>query len=80
MKLAYHRLEVKNGMPILACHNHIRDKTQCSMKAVKEAAFKDAFCTMVNKLMYAKNRVLKPMLEKLNNSIQPLAENNTKEL
>lgn len=50
------------------------------MKAVKEAAFKDAFCTMVNKLMYAKNRVLKPMLEELNNSIQPLAENNTKEL
>ena len=50
------------------------------MKAVKEAAFKDAFCTMVNKLMYVKNRVLKPMLVELNNWVQPLAENNTKEL
>lgn len=66
--------------PILACPNHIRDKSRCSMKAVKEAAFKDAFCTMVNKLMYVKNRVLKPMLVELNNWVQPLAENNTKEL
>lgn len=62
--------------PIFACSNHIRDKSRCSMKAVKEAAFKDAFCTMVNKLMYAKNRVLKPMLEELNSSIHPSTENN----
>ena len=66
--------------PILACPNHIRDKTQCSMKAVKEAAFKDAFCTMVNKLMYVKNRLLKPLLEELNDSIQPCIENSNKEL
>lgn len=66
--------------PILACPNHIRDKSRCSMKAVKETAFKDAFCTMVNKLMYVRNRVLKPMLEELNNSIQPSMENNNIEL
>ena len=50
------------------------------MKAVKEAAFKDAFCTMVNKLMYVKNRLLKPLLEELNDSIQPGIENRNKEL
>ena len=35
---------------------------------------------MVNKLMYVRNRVLKPMLEELNNSIQPSMENNNIEL
>jgi len=66
--------------PMLACCNHIRDKSKCSMKAVKETAFKDAFCTMVNKLIYVKNRVLKPMLEELNTTVQLPMEDNAKEL
>lgn len=61
--------------PMLACPSHIMDKSSCSMKAIKEAAFKDAFCTMVNKLIYIKNRVLKPMLEELNNAVQSSDEN-----
>ncbi|MBE6105337.1 recombinase family protein [Anaerovibrio lipolyticus] len=66
--------------PLLACPEHIRDKSKCSMKAIKEAALKDAFCTMVNKLICIKNRVLKTMLSDLSNTEIPHCENNESEL
>ena len=66
--------------PLLACPKHIRDKTKCSMKAIKEAALKDAFCTMVNKLICINNRVLKTMFIELSNTEIPQCENNESEL
>ena len=54
--------------PLLACPRHISDKDKCSQKAVKEAAFKDAFCTMINKLICVRNRVLKPLLQEMKNT------------
>ena len=66
--------------PLFACPKHISDKTACSMKAIKEAALKDAFCTMVNKLICIKNRVLKSMLNELNSTEIPQSENIESEL
>lgn len=66
--------------PLLACPRHISDKDKCSQKAVKEAAFKDAFCTMINKLICVRNRVLKPLLQEMENTSPPVNSNAEAEL
>ena len=37
------------------CSDHVMDKTTCSMKREREENIKNAFATMLNKLLYAKD-------------------------
>lgn len=44
------------------CTNHIEDTEKCSMKYIPETDFEYAFVTMMNKLIYGHQTVLKPLL------------------
>ena len=44
------------------CREHLRNKKKCSMKAVREVALENAFATMMNKLIYAKDHILRELL------------------
>ena len=48
-----------------ACNTHVKDKNACSMKSIKEEPVKIAFINMMNKLTFARSRVLVPYLENL---------------
>lgn len=48
-----------------SCGRHIRDITQCSMKAIKEEAVKQAYIQLFNKLKCNTNKILVPLLEGL---------------
>lgn len=50
------------------CTTHIEDKTRCSMKYIRDDKLKLAFVTMMNKLVFAQRRILKPYIEALQNS------------
>ncbi|MBS4761207.1 recombinase family protein [Carnobacteriaceae bacterium zg-ZUI252] len=43
------------------CSKHIADKASCSMKYVEEEAIQIAFITMMNKLLFSKEFILKPL-------------------
>lgn len=47
------------------CTLHIADKEQCSMQFIRESDLEGAFVTMMNKLIYGKKLILKPLLEAL---------------
>ena len=47
------------------CGKHIEDKNACSMLYVEEAAIHHAFVTMINKLMFSHQKILKPLMESL---------------
>ena len=49
--------------PVWVCKEHIEHIENCSMKYVKEAALKNAFCTMMNKLIFARTPVLHSLLD-----------------
>jgi DNA invertase Pin-like site-specific DNA recombinase len=44
------------------CCTHIADSKKCSMKYLPESAFESAFVTMMNKLIFGHQTVLKPLL------------------
>lgn len=44
------------------CNNHINDKHSCSMKYITDDSIKVAFLTMMNKLIFAHQVVLRPLL------------------
>ena len=48
-----------------ACQEHLRNKNQCSVKAVREEALENAFATMMNKLIIAREPVLGGLLTNL---------------
>ena len=48
---------------VWACRKHIKDKTACTMKAIEQDAVEAAFMTMMNKLAFARDVLLKPLLE-----------------
>lgn len=50
------------------CNTHLKDKTACSMKYVRDDVIKTAFVTMLNKLIYGHRLVLAPYLKALENS------------
>lgn len=50
---------------IWSCHRHIEDKDFCGMKSVSQDALETAFTTMMNKLAFAKDRMLTPLLSEL---------------
>lgn len=43
-----------------ACDTHVKDKNKCSMKSIKEEPVKAAFVNMMNKLTFARSKVLVP--------------------
>lgn len=47
------------------CTHHIEDKTACSMKYITDDGIKAAFLTMMNKLIFAHQIILKPLLHSL---------------
>ena len=47
------------------CSTHLRDKSRCSMKFVRDETVKFAFLTMMNKLIFAKETILMPYLKAL---------------
>lgn len=47
------------------CTNHIENKDACSMKYITDDGVKTAFLTMMNKLIFAHQMVLKPLLHSL---------------
>ncbi len=50
---------------IWSCHRHIEDKDRCRMKAVTQETVETAFMTMMNKLAFAKEEMLRPLLEEI---------------
>ena len=48
-----------------ACNTHVKDMSACSMKSIKEDPVKAAFVTMMNKLTFARGKVLVPYSEML---------------
>ena len=50
------------------CNTHIKDKDKCHMLFVKDDNLKQAFITMINKLVYAHRIILKPYVDALKNT------------
>lgn len=48
-----------------SCNKHIEDRHACSMKAVRQDDLETGFMTMMNKLAFGKEQILKPLLAKL---------------
>lgn len=48
-----------------ACNTHVKDLAACSMMSIKEDPVKAAFVTMMNKLTFARGKVLVPYSEML---------------
>lgn len=46
--------------PGFVCNTHVKDKNACSVTAVPEALVIGAFVTMMNKLVYAREKILIP--------------------
>ena len=49
------------------CNTHIENKNACSMLYVRDDVIKTAFITMINKLIFGNNILLKPLAENLKN-------------
>lgn len=47
------------------CKTHLKNKAKCSMMFIHEEAFKAAFVTMLNKLIFGRKQVLLPLYEML---------------
>lgn len=47
------------------CTTHLKEKEICSMQAIRNDELEGAFITMMNKLIFARNQVLKPLLGRL---------------
>ncbi len=56
--------------PVWVCQTHLGHKENCSMKYVWESVIEDAFCTMMNKLIFAR----KPVLQSLRDNIRKHAD------
>lgn len=61
----FKRIKVANRFH-QGCTTHIKDKSICSMKSIHEEAIKAAFVTMMNKLIFARDKVLVPLAKGLN--------------
>lgn len=48
-----------------ACNTHVKDMNACSMMSIKEDPVKAAFVTMMNKLTFARGKILVPYSEML---------------
>ena len=50
------------------CNTHIKDRDKCHMLFIKDDDLKQAFITMMNKLVYAHRIILKPYVDALKNT------------
>lgn len=50
------------------CKTHLTDKDKCSVKFIKEEDVKRSFATMINKLIFGRNEILKPYISALRNN------------
>lgn len=50
------------------CNTHLNDKNSCSMLFIRDDDLKLAFTTMMNKLIFSSNVILKPYVEAIRNS------------
>ena len=48
-----------------ACSTHLTDKNACPMLYIEDDAIKAAFATMMNKLVYGHQKILKPLMRSL---------------
>ena len=51
-----------------ACTTHLTDKDACGMKSIREDSIMAAFTTMLNKLIFARDKVLLPYANSLKNA------------
>ena len=51
-----------------ACTTHLEDKDACGMKSIREDSIMAAFTTMLNKLIFARDKVLLPYSNSLKNT------------
>lgn len=47
-----------------SCRGHLADRNSCFLKSIKDEDLKTAFLTMLNKLRFSRERILKPLLRK----------------
>lgn len=52
-----------------ACQKHLHSAAQCPVKAISEEGIRNAFCTMMNKLVFSKKFLIQPLLQKLREQI-----------
>lgn len=55
----------RNKYVAWTCNTHLTDKEECSMLFIRDEDIKNAFITMMNKLIFGKDFILKPLLNKL---------------
>ncbi len=60
-----HHYNGKDKYIAWTCSEHLKDINKCSIKFIKDKDIKLAFVTLVNKLVFGKDRILMPLLETL---------------
>lgn len=50
-----------------SCTGHLKNKNDCMMKPIKEEVIKTAFCNMLNKLIFSRDKLLVPCFLSLKN-------------
>ena len=58
---SFMRRRNSDGQPVWVCQRHIKDRKGCQMMSVQEAALESAFCTVMNKLVFARKEVLQDL-------------------
>lgn len=59
------RYQTKGTYIVWCCSNHIKNIKECSMEYITDDAVKKAFVTMMNKLVFGHQIILKPLLKSL---------------
>ena len=63
-----------------SCQKHIKDSQACPIKPIDERQIEVAFTTMINKLIFSKNKLLNPYLQGLRNEPENRKYRRMKEL
>ena len=63
-----------------SCSNHLKDITTCSMKFIRDEQIKQAFVTMMNKLIFARKQVLEPLVSSVRSEVYQYDGLNQKEI
>lgn len=66
----FHFQQQNKGKKYIAwcCFTHLRDKTKCHMLYIRDEDLKQAFVTMLNKLIFSHRTLLAPYVEALKNA------------
>ena len=60
--------------PAWACREHLEHRENCSVKSVRETVLEDAFATMMNKLIFARQKIFPELLEGIRNQSQKVGD------